>query len=474
MDTFYHIGRMNRFFAWMMVLIVVLVIYSMVVDTTPEWKEYQRQYHQLLVERSRQLARDPEYLKKVEQAKQKVKAEQEKIDQRKLDRLKRQKALLDDAYDKTLQALRGVDADLERVKVQLDMVAKKEDIDQARREYREIKKAYEKKLKQTGETKMWYRQPLLWMAYYEAKGKYEDLVLRYKKTRRKNFEPLSKEFEKLSKTRNKLEKFFKRLEKARNFLQHRIAKMTEEVTAAQNELGGLNKLLQGGKSYTIEIKQILLPHLEKVDRCTTCHLGIENPLMKGAPQPFGMHPALTKDFLLKHPFEKMGCTTCHMGQGRATTVKAAHGKVKHWEEPILPQGYLQIQCFQCHTYQKAPEGAEVAQQGYKLFMSRGCGGCHTIEGLSQGTQCPDLTSEGDKITKLYDFTRVKGEHTAMNWHLQHFLDPQKVSPDTIMPKLVQNEEEAMALTTFVLSLKESKIPRELRAYGENETRFPPQ
>ena len=38
-----------------------------------------------------------------------------------------------------------------------------------------------------------------------------------------------------------------------------------------------------------EIHQVLLPGLQRVDRCTTCHLGVEDPTMKNAPEPFRYH-----------------------------------------------------------------------------------------------------------------------------------------------------------------------------------------
>ena len=35
-----------------------------------------------------------------------------------------------------------------------------------------------------------------------------------------------------------------------------------------------------------EIHQVMLTGLQRVDRCTTCHLGVEDPTMKDAPEPF--------------------------------------------------------------------------------------------------------------------------------------------------------------------------------------------
>src|SRR6476660_8781334 len=40
----------------------------------------------------------------------------------------------------------------------------------------------------------------------------------------------------------------------------------------------------------IAIKQIWIPELDnRVDRCTTCHLGAADPVMAGAPEPFREH-----------------------------------------------------------------------------------------------------------------------------------------------------------------------------------------
>src|SRR3990170_4997397 len=61
----------------------------------------------------------------------------------------------------------------------------------------------------------------------------------------------------------------------------------------------------------IEIKQIVLPELGRVDRCITCHLTVEDPSYSGLKQPLAYHPNHAQ-----HPFEKFGCTICHQGQGR--------------------------------------------------------------------------------------------------------------------------------------------------------------
>ena len=58
-----------------------------------------------------------------------------------------------------------------------------------------------------------------------------------------------------------------------------------------------------------QIHQILLPGLQRVDRCTTCHLGVDDPTMKNAPEPFRYHAGLGP-----HIPSKFGFSICHGGQ----------------------------------------------------------------------------------------------------------------------------------------------------------------
>ena len=106
----------------------------------------------------------------------------------------------------------------------------------------------------------------------------------------------------------------------------------------------------------LEIRQILLPELNRVDRCTTCHLAVEDPSYGGYPQPLAYHPQHDE-----HPFDKFGCTICHRGQGRATTTEDAHGNVAHWDQPMLPLKYIEASCGQCHEAADNPAAPRLAR-----------------------------------------------------------------------------------------------------------------
>jgi len=82
----------------------------------------------------------------------------------------------------------------------------------------------------------------------------------------------------------------------------------------------------------INFRQVFLPKLDRVDRCTTCHVGIDDPGMVDAELPLRSHSGTVFEH---HPLDKFGCTVCHDGQGRAVDLESAHGEGQHWGQPLL-------------------------------------------------------------------------------------------------------------------------------------------
>ncbi len=154
-------------------------------------------------------------------------------------------------------------------------------------------------------------------------------------------------------------------------------------------------------SFSPGIKQITSSAFEVADRCTTCHLGMDDPDMANAPQPFRSHPAWVFEV---HPPEKFGCTPCHGGQGLATTVEDAHGNVEHWDDPLIPAGYYEAGCGSCHTHLNVSGGA-FAEYGERVFERNDCFACHRINGRGRGDG-PDLSTIGARP--------ARGD-----WHKQH-------------------------------------------------------
>lgn len=183
-----------------------------------------------------------------------------------------------------------------------------------------------------------------------------------------------------------------------------------------------------------EIKQIFSTEHKVIDRCTTCHLGVVNPDMANAPQPFRMHPTWVNEI---HPLEKFGCTSCHGGQGLATTKEDAHGNVPHWEYPLIPKGNYQAGCGSCHTHLKI-SGSSLPEHGKYVFERNDCFACHTIQGRGRGSI--DLSTIGAR--KIPD-----------NWHQRHLI-LQKSSKEEIWWQSYGpvEEEEITAINAYFSQL----------------------
>lgn len=189
---------------------------------------------------------------------------------------------------------------------------------------------------------------------------------------------------------------------------------------------------RAAETLPIELRQIVVSELRTVDRCTSCHLAVNDPTYSGTALPLGYHP--DHDV---HPFERFGCTVCHGGQGRATSALAAHGDVPYWDEPMIPLDYIEASCGRCHDASDNPAAPRLAE-GARLFEDAGCRGCHRLDGW--GNQLgPDL-----------DDTR-QGKPRSAAWLLEHFLEPAALVPQTAMPRYGFTEEEARALTLYIMS-----------------------
>lgn len=226
----------------------------------------------------------------------------------------------------------------------------------------------------------------------------------------------------------------------------------------------------------LEVKQVHLPAFGRTDRCMTCHLGVANPKMADAPQPFRTHP----DYLV-HPVEEFGCTICHGGQGMALTKADAHGLVKHWEQPLLPTPLLVASCATCHQNLGGLKGAERLVQAQQLFETLGCVGCHTLNGRGNPLST-ELTDVAQKPLDEHDFRYVQGVHTTYNWIYEHFKDPQAVTPGDLsagvppspMPNYGLTDEEAVTLTAFILGVAPQQVPPAKRVPDTRPAPPPPQ
>ncbi len=212
-----------------------------------------------------------------------------------------------------------------------------------------------------------------------------------------------------------------------------------------------------GYIFDIEIRQIELPELNVVDRCISCHLGVENPFLKAATSPLKTHSG---EYLNIHSPERFGCTLCHRGKSRVLEVQEVCNPEKK-EHTILSLQYIQSTCGRCHLAifeENLPlVGTEVLLSGLKIFRQEGCLGCHKVRQVG-GTLGPDLTNQGDKIKQAYSFKYIEGNLTIPNWLREHFQDPARVSPGSLMLPFDFGDAEMDAIVTFTLGLFKPNLP----------------
>lgn len=275
----------------------------------------------------------------------------------------------------------------------------------------------------------------------------------------------------------------------KEFKAKEIARLKEKFDkASETDKAVIERELKAAHKFPIEIRQIWSKDLNAVDRCISCHVGYD-PLFNSSltndykEHPYsasGASPAL--DIHMKHNVEKFGCVVCHGGQGLATEKDAAHGRVLHWEKPLLNGTLLQASCVQCHD--NHPElkvdgkvyTSEVVR-AKELFSDFGCIGCHQVGGEG-GPISVDLKAETSaKPLSRIDFSHSGLPHeewTLANWIKIHFTQDPMIAvpgdpkaqvntepiPPSGMPPYLMSDKDADALTAFVLGMNRDNIPPE--------------
>ncbi len=202
--------------------------------------------------------------------------------------------------------------------------------------------------------------------------------------------------------------------------QARYAALDAASAAAVTESGG--------------VQQIWVRELDRVDRCTSCHLGIADPDRGGADQPFRAHPGR---WLETHRPDRHGCTACHGGQGEATTYRgAAHAPIPHWSEPMASGELMEARCGSCHQ-ERRPLGTDWLARGRALMADRNCTACHEVPGHDASeVRSPRLDGLSRKVSPA--------------WLRGWLKTPRSYLPKSRMGDFRLAEKEVEALAAFLL------------------------
>lgn len=240
---------------------------------------------------------------------------------------------------------------------------------------------------------------------------------------------------------------WKAYQKQFNELQYEV--LSKRVESEEHGSAGVTRAaLSNIRNQGERIRQIWLPALGVIDRCTTCHLGADIRGFEELQQPFNTH---TGDYLKQHPVERFGCVVCHEGQGPALSTAAAHGLAENWERPISTGSNAQSSCGKCHFMAEglpsdsALQGGSTFTSGWKLFQEYNCSGCHKLDGYTRPDRIgPALTSIGSKVSR--------------EWLMQWLKDPYSYLPDTRMPQFKLSNKEIDYISDYLMSLSKSERP----------------
>lgn len=421
--SLYDLKKTTIFFAMASIVLLVGLVMMVLQDSNREWKHWQREF----MEYSR------------EKAEGELETARKSVDQKKLAELNGQRA----QAEQDIQARRT------------EIEKNKQEIAKLEIELTKAKTLYQD-LKQVHESDRYFLEETRAAGHKEKAAFYEQRMAK----RQPAFESAKQNQESIEANKDqKNEELSKRTEAERNLTKD-IAKLNQDSTLLEKKIQKLsydwihailNAPMLDFIRPSLQVQQIVVEHLyddfyfsksQKVDRCITCHLAIDQKGFEKAPQPFTTHPKL--DLFLssgsKHPMEEFGCTVCHSGSGQSVSFKtAAHTpqskeqaeawekkyhweSMHHWREKMLPLNHTEASCVKCHTGAVEVPQAPKLNEGRRLAREYGCFGCHKVEGFEKTWKAgPSLLHLQSKLEQ--------------DWIVRWLQNPRDFRPSTKMPRI---------------------------------------
>ena len=442
-------NTLNLVFALSSIGLLLAFSFMVWVDYDREWKKYQKQFNALEVKLTRQQIEDS--LGKVDAARSQQ---------------------LDEAIARGKQEERARRVEIAKAQAEADRVNArwyavdqnyrftKARIDVARYDYEEA--AHQGHKNAEGKLKTLRRLEDQWRDY---RVQLEKVIAERDAARAKVAD--------LEKTRLDAEKEQRELFTEKTRLEDKLRKIQPGVTSIVRNLPILdlaNPSLKVNQIITANLQDdVIFTGTPKVDRCTTCHLGIDKKGYEDAGQPFTTHPNMDLYLAGPHPVERVGCTVCHQGRGRATNFvgavhtpsttdqesawgKYSHTKVydrlHHWDLPMTARGTTEAQCLKCHQGVVEVPKAERLNTGVVLVERYGCYGCHKIKGWeSLRKVAPDLSQIASKTSDEWIYRWIKEPRAFRATRMPQIWG---VRIDETGEQKARNDTEANAVVAYVI------------------------
>jgi cbb3-type cytochrome oxidase cytochrome c subunit/predicted nucleic acid-binding Zn-ribbon protein len=431
-ERYYDTQKLNKIFAIVSLILLSAVGGLFLHDYMREWKNYQREFRSLEIEKTRvaydienqKLQNDPEYQDLIGQIQQSQQAYNQQCTslsqtvQQTINRLSSERDVADQRF-RTLKSELDV-AKFHYEEIQAHSSKNQGNLKQAEDAYLKLQEqvdALQQKMDKTH------------LAIKQEQAKLD--------TCSQNLKELERKKRMLAGRAQILERKLERIDPNEMDFTNRMADMIRDLPVIDLSSPNFKVEQVVLKEITDDVNFMRVP---KVDRCLTCHQGIADPAYRQAGQPFRAHPRLDL-FLAKdspHPVEEFGCTVCHNGRGRGTDfVSAAHTprseeqakqweetygwhELHHWQTPMYPVQYTQAGCFKCHSQETNIKGADKLNFGLALIEKAGCYSCHSIDRYKSWPKPgPDLTHLASKVSK--------------EWTVRWIKDPQSFHHRTWMP-----------------------------------------
>ncbi|MEA1881931.1 MAG: c-type cytochrome [Candidatus Marinimicrobia bacterium] len=270
----------------------------------------------------------------------------------------------------------------------------------------------------------------------------------------------------------------------KDLLGRKLTKLDPEAMSFSNKLANIIRdvpVLDFIDPY-YDVKQVVIKDIEddmiymgvpKVDRCMTCHMGIDKKGFEDAPQPYTTHPKL--ELYLgsnsPHPMSDYGCTGCHAGRGRGTDfISSTHSPdndemanrweaelgwhpLHHWDTPMLPMKYVEASCLKCHANSIPVKEAPNLALGMSIVEKGGCFGCHQIDGYQDAPKPgPGLRKIAAKTTKDFAYKWIYEPRAFRDnsWMPHFFKQVNNNDPESIK----RSDQEIHTIVSYLFNRSE--------------------